>query len=113
MKTDKTKILKREILLRYKSVRQFAFDANIPYSTLVSALDRGIDGMGYAQVIKMCDLLRLNPVDFSRLSDSKDVGDTLIENEVMAKYFKLNELGKDKALEIMDDLAQIKKYRAK
>ncbi len=38
----KAEILKREILSQYKSVRQFAIDMSIPYSTLVTALDRGI-----------------------------------------------------------------------
>ena len=41
----KADILKREILTQYKSVRQFAIDMSIPYSTLVTALDRGIEGM--------------------------------------------------------------------
>lgn len=113
MRKDKNKILKREILLRYKSVRQFSIDADIPYSTLISALDRGVEGMGYAAVIHMCELLGLNPVDFSRLSENKSVGASLVENQVMEKYMKLNETGREKALEIMDDLAQIKKYKAK
>ena len=38
----KAEILKREILSQYKSVRQFAIDMSIPYSTLVTALDRGV-----------------------------------------------------------------------
>ena len=62
----KAEILKREILSQYKSVRQFAIDMSIPYSTLVTALDRGIEGMAYGTVIKMCDRLNLNPVDFQR-----------------------------------------------
>ena len=43
----KAEILKAEILKQYKSVRQFAIDMEIPYSTLVTALDRGIEGMAY------------------------------------------------------------------
>ena len=53
----KAEILKREILSQYKSVRQFAIEMQIPYSTLVTALDRGIEGMAYGTVIKMCDKL--------------------------------------------------------
>ena len=37
----KAEILKAEILNQYKSVRQFAIEMEIPYSTLVTALDRG------------------------------------------------------------------------
>ena len=61
----KAEILKQEILRQYKSVRQFAMEMEIPYSTLVTALDRGIEGMAYGTVIRMCDRLSLNPVDFS------------------------------------------------
>ena len=63
----KAEILKQEILKQYKSVRQFDIDMEIPYSTLVTALDRGIEGMAYGTVIRMCDRLSLNPVDFSSL----------------------------------------------
>ena len=51
----KAEILKAEILKQYKSVRQFALEMGIPYSTLVTALDRGIEGMAYGTVIRMCD----------------------------------------------------------
>ena len=37
----KAQILKKEILSQYRSVRQFAMDMQIPYSTLVTALERG------------------------------------------------------------------------
>ena len=38
----KAEILKAEILNQHKSVRQFAIEMGIPYSTLVTALDRGL-----------------------------------------------------------------------
>ena len=38
----KAEILKAEILKQHKSVRQFAIEMEIPYSTLVTALDRAI-----------------------------------------------------------------------
>ena len=47
----KAEILKKEILQQYRSVRQFAMEMNIPYSTLVTALERGIEGMAYGTVI--------------------------------------------------------------
>ena len=39
----KAEILKREILRQYRSIRQFALELNIPYSTLVTAVERGIE----------------------------------------------------------------------
>ena len=85
----KAEILKQEILKQYKSVRQFAIDMEIPYSTLVTALDRGIEGMAYGTVIRMCDRLSLNPVDF----------------------IQLNKKGRKKILEMMEDYVQLEKYR--
>ena len=60
----KAEILKKEILRQYRSVRQFALEMSIPYSTLVTALERGIEGMAYGTVIKMCDKLNMNPFYF-------------------------------------------------
>ena len=109
----KAEILKKEILRQYRSVRQFAMEMNIPYSTLVTALERGIEGMAYGTVIKMCDKLSLNPVDFSSLERDASLGAQLLENRVMQNYVKLNQTGRDKVLELMDDFVQIDKYKAK
>ena len=38
----KAEILRKEIKKNYRSVRKFAMEMGIPYSTLVTALDRGI-----------------------------------------------------------------------
>jgi len=109
----KAEILKKEILRQYRSVRQFAMDMEIPYSTLVTALERGIEGMAYGTVIKMCDKLSLNPVDFSSLEEDASLGAQLLENRVMQYYMKLNQDGRDKVLDLMDDFVQIEKYQAK
>ncbi len=108
----KAEILKAEILKQYKSVRQFAIEMNIPYSTLVTALDRGIEGMAYGTVIKMCDKLNLNPVDFTPLNQKSILGGKIMENRVMQYYVKLNKLGRKKTLELMEDYAQLDKYKA-
>ena len=109
----KAEILRKEILRQYKSVRAFALDMSIPYSTLVTALDRGVEGMAYGTVIKMCDRLSLNPVDFSYLEKDASLGALVLENRVMQYYMKLNDDGRDKILSLMDDLAQLEKYKAK
>ena len=54
----KAEILKKEILRQYRSVRQFAMEMNIPYSTLVTALERGIEGMAYGTVIIRVKIIR-------------------------------------------------------
>lgn len=109
--TTKADILKKEILAQYKSVRQFSIEMNIPYSTLVTALDRGIEGMAYGTVIRICDRLSLNPVDFTPLDQGANLGDTIIENRVMQQYLQLNKTARDKVLEIMGDFLLLDKYR--
>lgn len=108
----KARVLKKEILSQYKSVRQFAMEMDIPYSTLVTALDRGIEGMAYGTVIRICDKLNLNPVTMRPLADVT-VSEQLMENKVMSYYLKLNQEGKDKILDLMEDFAALKKYREK
>ncbi len=108
----KAEILKKEILGQYKSVRQFALEMSIPYSTLVTALDRGIEGMAYGTVIRMCDKLNLNPVDFTSLEKGADLGDKIVENRVMQQYVKLNKSGRKKVLDLMSDFASLDKYKA-
>lgn len=109
----KAEVLKKEILSQYRSVRQFALEMGIPYSTLVTALERGIEGMAYGTVIRMCDRLNLNPVDFSALDKDTSLGAQLLENRVMQSYIKLNQTGRDRILELMEDFRQIERYRAK
>ena len=107
----KAEILKAEILKQYKSVRQFAIDMEIPYSTLVTALDRGIEGMAYGTVIRICDKLSLNPVDFSSLEKGEVLGEKLLENRVMQYYIQLNKRGRKKILEMMEAYVQLDKYK--
>lgn len=107
----KAEILKTEILRQYKSVRQFAIEMQIPYSTLVTALDRGIEGMAYGTVIRICDKLSLNPVDFSSLEKGEDLGQKLLENRVMQYYLQMNKKGRKKILEAMEDMVSLDKYR--
>ncbi len=109
----KAEILKKEILGQYRSVRQFAMEMGIPYSTLVTALERGIEGMAYGTVIRMCDKLGMNPVDFTSLERDTSLGEKLLENRVMQYYVKLNQDGRDKILGLMEDYVQIDKYKAK
>ena len=107
---NKTQVLKTVILQRYRSVRQFAAVMDIPYSTLVTAMERGIEGMAYSTVIRMCEALELNPVDFSPLEESDGLSGQIITRKVMEKYNKLNMAGRRKVLEYMDDYAQIPAY---
>ena len=106
----KAEILKGVILSRYKSIRQFAVAMDIPYSTLITALERGVDGMAYNTVIRICDALSLNPLDFSPLEEGNSVSSQITTRKVMERFLKLNKAGRKRVLEIMDDYTRISEY---
>lgn len=53
--------LRNIILDRYSSLRQFSIDAEIPYSSLMTLLSRGIRGASFDTVIQICKKLDLDP----------------------------------------------------
>ena len=55
--------LRNLILDRYTSLRQFANDADIPYSTLMTLLSRGVGGASFDIVIRICKILGVDPLE--------------------------------------------------
>lgn len=55
--------LRNLILDNYVSLRQFAIAADIPYSSLTTGLTRGIAGMQFDTVIKICKTLSVEPME--------------------------------------------------
>ena len=56
--------LRNIILDRYKSLRQFALEADVPYSTLMTILSRDMGGASFDVVVKICKKLDLDPMEF-------------------------------------------------
>lgn len=54
-------MLRNLILDRYKSLRQFAIEAEIPYSTLMTLLARNVGGASFDVVVKICRSLGIDP----------------------------------------------------
>lgn len=52
--------LKNLILSRYKSVREFSIETNIPYTTIVSVFNRGIGNSSVNTIIKICRALAIS-----------------------------------------------------
>ena len=67
--------------------------------------------MAYGTVIRMCDKLSLNPVDFSTLEKGEVLGEKILENRVMQYYIQLNKKGRKRILEMMEDYVQLEKYK--
>lgn len=55
--------LRNLILDRYTSLRQFAIESDIPYSTLMTLLSRDIGGASFDVVIKICRKLKIDPLE--------------------------------------------------
>lgn len=62
--------LRNLILDRYTSLRRFAIEANIPYSTLMTLLSRDIGGASFDIVIKICRELEIDPLDLCLQNNS-------------------------------------------
>ena len=56
--------LRNLILDRYTSLRQFAIEADIPYSTLMTLLSRDVGGASFDVIIKICKQLNVNAMEF-------------------------------------------------
>ena len=55
--------LRNKILDNYISLRHFSIEADIPYSTLMTILSRGIGGASFDVIIRLCRKLEINPFE--------------------------------------------------
>ena len=53
--------LRNIILDQYPSLRKFSIESDIPYSTLMTLLSRGIGGGSFDIVMLICQKLRIDP----------------------------------------------------
>ena len=58
--------LRNLILDNYPSLRQFALEADIPYSSLMTILSRGVGGASFDIVMQICRKLMINPEKLGR-----------------------------------------------
>ena len=59
--------LRNLILDRYTSLRQFAIEADIPYSTLMTILSRDVGGASFDVIIRICNKLGVEPSEFYKV----------------------------------------------
>ena len=72
-----TMTVKSEIKRQYKSVRQFAAALDIPQSTIISALRKGIGGTAFDTVVKICSALGIKLSMNSGIFMDKEKGELL------------------------------------
>ena len=103
--------LKQIILDKYKSVRAFSVETNIPYSTIDNIFKRGIMNSGISTVMNICANLN---IDVEALTENKIIQkqkrfqSALSEEELnmIKQYNFLSEDGKKVLTSIMDSLIQ-------
>lgn len=77
--------IKELIISKYGSVRQFAMQINLPYTTVDSILKRGIDNSNVGNVIKMCKELKIS---IDKLIDNKTISFILDDSELSSNTMK-------------------------
>ena len=83
-----TALIKTEIKRQYKSVRQFSMCVDIPQSTIISALRKGIGGTAFESVVKMCDVLNIKLAVNSQVYLDRE------KREMLEAFSDLDEKGK-------------------
>lgn len=83
-----TELIASEIKKQYKSVRKFAMHIGIPQTTLFSVLKNGINGTAFDTVMKICQTLNINVVNYDTPFKMDD--DVM---DVIQKYNFLDEMG--------------------
>ena len=58
---NREQFLRNLILDKYISLRQFSIEADIPYSSLMTILSRGIGGASFDMVMHICNKLEIDP----------------------------------------------------
>ena len=86
--------LKQLILSRYSSVKSFAEENGMPYSTVRSILERGIMNANVENAIKICSALDIRPEIFSYLLKTPKN-----ESEILTIYNQLEEPKQEKVLD--------------
>lgn len=106
---DKTEFLKQLINETGLKMKTFAEKADIPYTTLRSMLERGIENASVNNVIKVCKQL---DICVETLYDmcKKDINISSEEKTLLENYNKLNDLGKKEAAKRVSELTEINKY---
>lgn len=99
--------LKQYILQRYKSIKEFASVANIPYTTLDSILKRGVGKANVLNIIRLCNALEIDTQALAQgvisPQTSKITTDvSLEESEHLKKYRAIDARGRDMVDTVLD-----------
>lgn len=83
-----TELIASEIKKQYKSVRRFAMHIGIPQTTLFSVLKNGINGTAFDTVMKICQTLNIDIINYQ---SPIRIDDEVLD--IIQKYNFLDEMG--------------------
>ena len=96
------------------SRKQLAIAANIPPEELESELNKG-DSINIKMIYAISDVLSIHPfsiMDFDQATDRiEDYVNNVLSNRLLSAFAKLNDLGKEIAIERLEELTEIPKYK--
>ncbi|MDM0718703.1 helix-turn-helix transcriptional regulator [Clostridium perfringens] len=107
---NKTEYLKQLISETGLKMKTFAEKADIPYTTLRSMLERGIENASVNNVIKVCRTLNISIETLYNMS-REDLILSSEEENLLNKFNRLNSTGKNEAIKRVDELTEIPKYQ--
>lgn len=114
--------LKELVIAKFGSIRNFALQIEMPYSTVDSIFKRGILNASVTNIIRICDVLEISVDSLSRgIVEPKVMPDaathlTTGEQELLRIYRSLNSTGKElllSAVRVYDGNPELKQDRSK
>lgn len=72
---ERALILKRLIQDKGYNLKEFAAHAEIPYTTLVNILNRGVSKAGFLNVVKICEALGITVEQLEQMAGSDNITD--------------------------------------
>lgn len=106
---NKTEMIKEMILDTKMSMKSFADKAELPYTTLRSILDRGIENASINNIIKICNALSISIDKLYSVDTVTSL--SYDQRNILSLYNNLNDCGKKEASKRLEELTELKQYK--
>ena len=83
-----TELINEEIKKNYKSLKSFANELGVPYTTLISSLKHGVENTSFLLVSQICNKLNISICNIENQMLTKE------HIHILDKYNKLSDAGK-------------------
>ena len=107
---NKTDIIKSLINKTGLNMKAFSQKAGLPYSTLRSMLERGVENASVNNVIKVCSTLNITIEELYEMEEESSNSISKEEKILLENFKKLNDQGKKEANKRVAELTEINKY---